>query len=417
MFDAAPRQRHDTPAAGQAAVTSTSSRGTVLVVDDELAVVRVYARALGAEGYHVLTATDGDAAELMFRKGAVDAVLSDITMPGMDGISLLRAMRRIDRDVPVILATGDHEEQSARRAVEEGALALLVKPVDLRALGQIVGHAVLLRRLGKLAREARDHIDAQSERPGERQSLITSFDAALEGLWIAFQPIVRWDTRAPVGFEALVRADESSLCQPSLLFGAAARLGRTLELGRAIRAKIAAAIPEAPEGARIFVNVDSEELQDEALYGAGEPLRPFADRVVLEIAERAPLDAVSRLGERIEQLRAAGFRIAVDDLGAGYAGLGSFARLRPSVVKLDVSLVRDIDQDAVKRKIVQSMATLCAGMRVELVAEGVETEQERQTLGFLGCYHHQGFLYAPPQRGFASSRGLKFPVAPPFPPT
>jgi DNA-binding NtrC family response regulator len=156
MFDDAPQKCRDTPAAGQVARASTSSRGKVLVVDDELAVVRVYARALGADGYQVFTATDGDTAELMFRKCAVDAVVTDIAMPGKDGIGLLRAMRRIDRDVPVILATGDHDEASARRAVEEGAFMLLVKPVDLRALGQMVGHATLLRQLGKLAREARD---------------------------------------------------------------------------------------------------------------------------------------------------------------------------------------------------------------------------------------------------------------------
>ncbi len=91
----------------------------------------------------------------------------------------------------------------------------------------------------------------------------------------------------------------------------------------------------------------------------------------------------------------------MDDLGAGYAGLSSFAELKPAVVKLDASLTHDIDKSPIRRKIVQAVRSLCVEMGVELVAEGVETEEERQTLGFLGCRYQQGFLYARPGRGFA----------------
>jgi EAL domain-containing protein (putative c-di-GMP-specific phosphodiesterase class I) len=376
-------------------------KGTGLVVDDELTLVRIYARALSAEGYRVLTATDGDTAEVMFRRCGLDVVISDVAMPGMDGIKLLRTMRRINGDVPVILATGDHEDARAHQAVEEGAIMYLVKPVDLRALSQIVAHAIQLRRLATLARETQHHDEGQDQRAeAPVEGLAARFDLALEKLWMAYQPIVCWDSLAVVGYEALVRSDEPMVSQPSALFGAARRLRRTMELGRAIRARVAAGIPFTPAGSRIFVNLHPEDLADDGLYSTRDPLRAYADRVVLEVTERESLGLVPHLEGRIDTLRAAGFRIAVDDMGAGYSGLASFAELKPSVVKLDASLIHGIDKSPVKRKIVQAMAALCRDMSVEMIAEGVETEEERQTAGFLGCQYHQGFAYARPERRF-----------------
>jgi EAL domain-containing protein (putative c-di-GMP-specific phosphodiesterase class I) len=374
-------------------------RGKVLVVDDELAVVRVYERALTANGFRVLTATDGETAEVMFRRCAFDAVISDVSMPGMDGIKLVRALRRIDPDVPIILATGEHADDVARRAVEEGAVMFLTKPVDMRALSQVTAHAIELRRAAARRCAAAEPREGRAGAPDP--GLTAHFDAALGKLWIAYQPIVCWTTLATVGYEALARSDEPALADPALLFAAAERLGRTLELGRALRALIAAGIPDAPPATRIFVNLHPQELADDTLYSAQEPLHAHAGRVVLEITERESLACVPDLSTRIDALRAAGFGIAVDDLGAGYAGLSSFSQLKPNVVKLDMSLTRNIDKVRVNRQIVQAMSLLCRDMGIELIAEGVETEEERQTLGFLGCQHQQGFAYARPHRGFA----------------
>ncbi len=98
----------------------------------------------------------------------------------------------------------------------------------------------------------------------------------------------------------------------------------------------------------------------------------------------------------MSQLRELGFRIAVDDLGAGYAGLSSFALLEPDIVKLDMTLVRDVDRSSVKQKLVASMASLCRDMGLLTVAEGVETQAERDTLIHLGCDLLQGFYFARP---------------------
>ena len=405
MLEAVPPPRRSGPSSA-----SKPSKGTVLVVDDELTMVRVYARALSADGFHVLTAADGEAAEMMFRRCRFDAVITDVTMPGMDGLALLRSVREVDPHVPVILATGDHRDDLAQLAVEGQALMLLVKPIDLRALSQVTAYAIQLRRLATLSREVGAVSGVHGRAGTPEAGLVARFDAALSKLWIAYQPIVCWATLALLGYEALVRSDEPSLAQPDALFDAAERLGRTPELGRRIRAHVAAAIPSAPAGARIFVNLHPEELADETLYSAVEPLHAHAQRVVLEITERESLTSVPRLAERIDALLAAGFQIALDDLGAGYAGLSSFAQLRPSVVKLDAFLTRDIDKIRVKRKIVEAIALLCRDMGVELVAEGVETEEERQTLGFLGCRYQQGFAYARPTRSFVRAPADLLPM-------
>jgi EAL domain-containing protein (putative c-di-GMP-specific phosphodiesterase class I) len=95
-----------------------------------------------------------------------------------------------------------------------------------------------------------------------------------------------------------------------------------------------------------------------------------------------------------------GFRIAVDDLGAGYAGLTSFALLEPEIVKLDMSLVRAVHRSQTKQKVIRSMASLCRDMGMLVVAEGVETVEERDTLLDLGCDLLQGFLLARPGKPF-----------------
>jgi EAL domain-containing protein (putative c-di-GMP-specific phosphodiesterase class I) len=98
----------------------------------------------------------------------------------------------------------------------------------------------------------------------------------------------------------------------------------------------------------------------------------------------------------VRSLRALGFRIAIDDLGAGYAGLTSFAILEPEVVKLDMSLVRGVNDEPIKRRLVSSMVTLCKELGILVVAEGIETEAERETLASVGCDLLQGFLLGRP---------------------
>ena len=108
----------------------------------------------------------------------------------------------------------------------------------------------------------------------------------------------------------------------------------------------------------------------------------------------------SRIHDKVAELRRLGFQIAIDDLGAGYAGLTSFTQLEPEFVKLDMSLIRDVDHSSTKQKIIRSMVALCHDMGKQIVAEGVERREEQDSLVELGCDLLQGYLFARPGRPF-----------------
>ena len=145
------------------------------------------------------------------------------------------------------------------------------------------------------------------------------------------------------------------------------------------------------------MNLHSLDLVDEALFSGDSRLSAHAGKIVLEVTERVPLDTVPGVRERVRSLRDLGYRIAIDDLGAGYAGLTSFAALEPDIVKLDMALVRGVDREPVKRKLVGSMTTLCKGLGILVVAEGMETASERTALTDAGCDLLQGFLVGHPR--------------------
>lgn len=331
-------------------------------------------------------------------------IVSDISMPGMTGIEFLRAVRAHDLDVPVILMTGAPDVESAVSAVEHGAFRYLAKPIASDELQQTVVRAARLHRLAALKHEAAGLPGGGAERLGERAALEVGLAAGLRQLWMAFQPIVGWRTRSVFGCEALLRSDEPLMKNPADMLDAAERLGRLHELGRAVRARVAGAAPDAPDGAKLFVNLHSADLNDEELYLADAPLSRIASRVVLEVTERASLDGVKNVAARVTRLKEIGFQIAIDDLGAGYAGLTSFTQLEPAVAKLDMSLVRGVDADSRRQSVVRSMKQLCDDLGVLVVAEGVETPAERDMLAELGCDLLQGYLFARPQRGFEAPR-------------
>ena len=151
-----------------------------------------------------------------------------------------------------------------------------------------------------------------------------------------------------------------------------------------------------PPSRLLFLNLHPRDLLDPELVDSNSVLAPIAHRVVLEVTERASLERIADIRSRVAILRSRGYRIAIDDLGAGFAGLTSFAVLEPDLVKVDISLTRDVDQSPIKQKIIRAMTTLCHEMGMHIVAEGVETRAERDTLVELGCDLLQGYLFARP---------------------
>jgi len=217
---------------------------------------------------------------------------------------------------------------------------------------------------------------------------------------MAYHPIVDATKRCASAYEALVRTKGDIFPNPGVLFQSAELLKSTDILGRAIRKLVASTIEQSGYKGDIFINLHPRDLLDESLYSNESPLAPFANRIVLEITERAAIETSSNLLSKLDVLRKIGYRIAIDDLGAGYAGLNYFALLKPDVVKIDMTLIRGIDRDPVKRKIVKSLISLSRELGIMVVAEGIETTGERDTLIELGCNLLQGFLFAKPSPPF-----------------
>jgi EAL domain-containing protein (putative c-di-GMP-specific phosphodiesterase class I) len=359
-------------------------------------------RILERAGYEVVTAANGrEAIRWLDDIATLDAIVSDLRMPEMSGLELLRAVRSRDLDLPVLLVTAAPDVASAIEAIDFGAYKYIPKPVDHDLICESVQRAVALRRMARVKREGLALLGQSNVLAADRAGLESSFAGVLRTLWMAYQPIVRAADGTLFGYEALLRASEPSLPHPGAILDAAERLDRLPELGRAVRAASAASMTQAP-GAVLFVNLHTRDLADETLFSAESPLTQIAPNVILEITERASLDEVSDVRDRVARLRALGFRLAVDDLGAGYAGLTSFATLEPEVIKLDMSLVRDVDTNAVKRRVVEQMTTLAHDLHVLVVAEGVETLAERNMLVSLGCDLLQGYLLAKPGKPFPS---------------
>jgi EAL domain-containing protein (putative c-di-GMP-specific phosphodiesterase class I)/CheY-like chemotaxis protein len=390
----APANGHGSPAGREL------SAPEILVVDDEPVTARGYARALAAGGYKVAVAHDGREAAALAKGRQFDAIVSDIAMPDMDGLALLRVIRETDLDVPMIFMTGSPALESAMAAIEYGAFRYLVKPVASDALIDAVARAVMVHKLARIRREAVAVHELEGRPIGDRAGLEARFTSAVDKLWVAAQPIVSWSGRSIFAYETLLRTDEPTLRSPLDFFDAAERLGRAGELGRIIRQHVARILRETPPPAHLFVNLHPADLEDDELYADDGALTPYAKQVVLEITERAALDQIHELGSRVTRLRALGYRIAIDDLGAGYAGLTSFAQLEPEVVKVDMSLVRGIDSSAMKQKLVRSIIALCTELGIQLVAEGIETVAERDALIALGGDLCQGYLFARPGRGY-----------------
>ena len=171
--------------------------------------------------------------------------------------------------------------------------------------------------LARLRRQALDLVEQSGHTLGDRASLEARFAMAMTGARMAFQPIISWRERRVFGYEALLRTAEPTLARPDHFLDAATQLGRLHDLGRMVRARTAAAAQAMPAGMRLFVNIHASDVLDEDLVLASAPLSALAGRITLELTERSQLQDSSELRKRLTALRALGYRMAVDDLGAG----------------------------------------------------------------------------------------------------
>lgn len=381
----------------------------VLVIDDEAGVRRIFSRLLTRAEMDVTEACDGVEALAILEKQHFDVILSDITMPGLSGVALLEAVRKRDLNTQVIYATGNPSLETAVRAVELGAMRYLTKPIDHKLLVDTVQEAARLHRLAQIKQQAMSLLGTGHPLAADRMGLQTAFLRVLDTLTLHFQPVVSVRGQRIWGYEALMRSTDPVLPTPHAVLEAAERLERLPELGRKVRSLAAQAATRLPDGARLLVNLHPSDLADPDILSVEAPLSAHASRVILEVTERADILGKRELEHHAAGLRSLGYGVAIDDLGAGYAGLLSFLQLRPTVAKLDMGLIRNIHNDPRRQAVTQSMVQLCRELHVEVIVEGIETVEERDVLCELGCDLMQGFLFSRPAPDFVSLPAVPTP--------
>jgi EAL domain-containing protein (putative c-di-GMP-specific phosphodiesterase class I) len=210
---------------------------------------------------------------------------------------------------------------------------------------------------------------------------------------VVFQPIVDLGSGWPMAFEALTRCRRPSFKDPVVLFEQAQREGAVGKLGRLVRQVAFERCDDAP----LFINIHPHELDEGWLVRPDDPIF-FHDRpVYLEITESAAFNYFELCLSVLREIGArGGGYLVVDDLGAGYSNLKRVVDLEPKVVKLDIALVRGIEKNRRQQILVRQVVNLCQELGAEVVAEGIETQEELKAVCDTGAHYGQGYLFARP---------------------
>jgi EAL domain-containing protein (putative c-di-GMP-specific phosphodiesterase class I)/CheY-like chemotaxis protein len=387
---------------------SAIRRARVVVVDDEPASAKLIRAVLATAGFdHVTTYNDPRVGLDEVLTHEPDLVLLDLHMPHIGGIEFLRRMHAQQRGrafVPVLVLTADNSPDAAKGALQAGANDFLAKPIDtgellLRVQNLLsirVCYQEILQHNATLARELRDRMRYEQDRAADRAQVLLAIEKVIErgGPDMVFQPFVALHSRRTVGVEALARFGTEPWRGPDEWFADAAAigLGAALELS-AIRAALRCREQLHPSWT-LAVNVSPPTLftAEFAELAACTDVHGLA----FEITEHEPIDDYGALREVTDALQARGALISVDDAGAGYASLRHILKLNPDVIKLDISLTRDIDRDPVKQALAGSLVRFAEQVGAELTAEGIENARELVTMRDLGVHDGQGYYLGRP---------------------
>ena len=216
------------------------------------------------------------------------------------------------------------------------------------------------------------------------------------GLYIDYHPIVITETQRIFGYEALARGNMKSMRRPEVMFEVAEQTDMIWELSRLCRnTAISGMKQRLGKDELLFLNVDPHDFTD-PMFTELDLDVPDPTKVVLEITERTAIRDYPKFRGRLKDFRDRGYRFAVDDAGSGYAGLGSIANLEPNFIKLDISLINCIDVNFIKQSLVEGMVRFANDQNAMVIAEGVETAEEYETVKQLGVHLVQGFYLHPP---------------------
>jgi PAS domain S-box-containing protein len=292
-------------------------------------------------------------------------------------------------------------EQFQQRLVEDGAAWIVAVPI--RFGDKMIGALILASRdpatemsvdsrlsffgqLGSFAGAIIGYRSMEFERDEDLYAVVKDV-ISLGRFTIVFQPIVDLAAYQPVGYEALTRFDDG--VTPAERFADAHIVGLGRELECATAAAALRAAESLPEEAFLDLNFSADAILDGS---AAKVVRGTKRQVVIEITEHEMEGDFTALRHAIMQME--NCHLAIDDMGAGYTSLSQLIELRPKFVKLDISMIRDIDKNPIRQSMVDAICHFAVQTGVVVIAEGVETEAEAEMIRSLGSAMDSGHLLA-----------------------
>jgi EAL domain-containing protein (putative c-di-GMP-specific phosphodiesterase class I)/GGDEF domain-containing protein/CBS domain-containing protein len=328
-----------------------------------------------------------------------------VVLERLDSDKFLLVLGSAGSDMDTLVRTGSLMRLNLRARLKREALNLTGQEIEI-AFGAAQlpnGTRINLERAVHTAlADAHRMIRGRLDPAGA--SLLKEFRAVLHqsGLRAVYQPIVDLAGGEIFAWEALARGPAGSAFEsPSMLFGFAEEHDLVFPLERACRTAAISGFGDRAAGRMLFLNVHPRTLVDPS-FSPGETLKLLESLglephdVVIEITERHSTKDFSLFHRMLDHYRSEGYKVAVDDVGTGYSGLWSIAEIRPEFIKLDMSLVRGIDTNPVKRALIETFLTFSDKVGCKIIAEGIETPTELSSLVSMGVHYGQGYFLAHP---------------------
>jgi EAL domain-containing protein (putative c-di-GMP-specific phosphodiesterase class I) len=249
-----------------------------------------------------------------------------------------------------------------------------------------------LRVLAEIVADQLDREQLESEKRKLEWSRIRSI-LDRDDVDVEFQPVFDLLDCRIVSLEALARFWVEPMRSPSVWFAEATEVGLGVELELAAIRSALQRLEEIPDEIALALNVSPSTALDPQFC---DLLYDVADRIVIEITEHAQVDDYDALRAALAPLRERGAKLAIDDVGAGFANLRHILRLAPDLVKLDLSLTQEISRDPAREALASSLVGFAEGVGASIVAEGISSDEDLTLLRSLGVDYGQGYYLARP---------------------